>query len=90
MATSQEIIAGTGGFQVISGANATATGQFNSVVVVADCVFSAFAINGTSVMTSKGLTGVTIKAGSFLPSGADNKITTITLTSAGGTVIAYS
>ena len=41
-------------------------------------------------MTSKGLTGVTIKAGSFLPSGADNKITTITLTSAGGTVIAYS
>ena len=90
MATSQEIIAGSGGFQVISGANATATGQFNSVVVVADAVFSAFSINGTSVLSSKGLSGVTIKAGTFLPAGVDNKITTITLTSAGGTVIAYS
>jgi hypothetical protein len=88
MSTSQEIIAGTGGFQILNGASATATGQFNSVVVVADSVFSAFAINGTSVMTTKGLTGVTMKAGSFLPAGADNKITTITLTS--GTVIAYS
>jgi hypothetical protein len=88
MSTSQEIIAGTGGFQVVNGANATLTGQFNSVVVVADAVFSAFAINGTSVLSTKGLSGVTMKAGSFLPAGADNKITTITLTS--GTVIAYS
>jgi hypothetical protein len=87
MATSQEIIAGSGGFQVVTGTG-SATGQFNSVVVIADAVFSAFSINGTSVLSSKGLSGVTIKAGAFLPAGVDNKITTITLTS--GTVIAYS
>lgn len=87
MATSQEIIAGSGGFIVNNTTNAT-TGSFNSVVVVADAVFSAFAINGTSVLSSKGLSGVTIKAGTFLPAGVDNKITSFTLTS--GTVIAYS
>jgi hypothetical protein len=87
MATSQEIIAGSGGFIVNNTTNAT-TGQFNSVVVIADAVFSAFSINGTSVLSSKGLSGVTIKAGAFLPAGVDNKITSFTLSS--GTVIAYS
>jgi len=87
MATSQEIIAGSGGFQVVTGTG-SATGQLNSVVVIADAVFSAFSINGTSVLSSKGLSGVTIKAGAFLPAGVDNKITTFTLSS--GTVIAYS
>jgi hypothetical protein len=87
MSTSQEIIAGTGGFIVNNTTNAT-TGQFNSVVVVADAVFSAFSINGTNVLSIKGMSSVTIKAGAFLPAGADNKITSFTLTS--GTVIAYS
>ena len=87
MSTSQEIIAGTGGFIVNNTTNAT-TGQFNSVVVIADAVFSAFSINGTNVLSIKGMSSVTIKAGTFLPAGADNKITSFTLTS--GTVIAYS
>ena len=87
MATSQEIIAGSGGFIVNNTTNAT-TGQFNSVVVIADAVFSAFSINGTNVLSIKGMSSVTIKAGTFLPAGADNKITSFTLTS--GTVIAYS
>lgn len=87
MATSQEIIAGSGGFIVNNTTNAT-TGQFNSVVVVADTVFASFSINGTNVLTTKGMSGVTIKAGTFLPAGVDNKITAFQLTS--GTVIAYS
>jgi hypothetical protein len=87
MATSQEIIAGSGGFQVVTGTGST-TGQYNSVVVVSDAIFASFSINGTNVLSSKGLSLVTIKAGAFLPAGVDNKITAFQLTS--GTVIAYS
>jgi len=87
MATSQEIIAGSGGFIVNNTTNQT-TGSFNSVVVIADAVFSSFSINGVQQLSNKGMSLVTIKAGTFLPAGVDNKITSFTLTS--GTVIAYS
>lgn len=87
MATSQEIIAGSGGF-IVNATTVQTTGQFNSVVVIADAVFASFSINGTNVLSAKGMSGVTIKAGTFLPAGVDNKITSFTLTS--GTVIAYS
>jgi hypothetical protein len=52
-----------------------------------DCVFTAFAINGVNQMTLKNLTGVTIKAGAYLPTNPGEKITAYTLAS--GSVIEY-
>ena len=86
MATSIEIIAGSGGFKYVGGTSAT-PGYFTAIVVNADAVFSAFVVDGVSVMTERGLSGSTIKAGVYLPAGTDNIITSFTLTS--GSVIAY-
>jgi hypothetical protein len=52
-----------------------------------DCVFTAFAINGVNQMTLKNLTGVTIKAGAYLPTNPNFQITAYTLSS--GSVIEY-
>ena len=88
MATTQEIMAGAGSFEVISTTDAQTGKEYNSLVVNSDAVFSAFKINGVNVLSTKGLSGVTIKAGAYLPAGVTNKITDFTLAS--GTVIAYS
>lgn len=87
MAVALEVIAGTGGFKVVSTTTAETGVEYNSIVVMADAVFSAFAINGTNVLSANGLSGVTIKAGTFLPAGTNGKITAFTLAS--GSVIAY-
>lgn len=87
MAVALEVIAGAGGFKVVSTTTPETGVEYNSIVVMADAVFSAFAIDGVSVLSTNGLSGVTIKAGSFLPAGTNGKITAFTLTS--GSVIAY-
>lgn len=87
MAVALEVIAGAGGFKVVSTTTPETGVEYNSIVVMADAVFSAFAINGTNVLSTNGLSGVTIKAGSFLPAGTNGKITAFTLAS--GSVIAY-
>lgn len=87
MAVALEVIAGAGGFKVVSTTTPETGVEYNSIVVMADAVFSAFAINGDSVLSTNGLSGVTIKAGSFLPAGTNGKITAFTLAS--GSVIAY-
>ena len=84
--TALERMSGAGGFVVYSDTNAH-TDQLESVVVNADAVFTAFEINNANVMTSKGLTGVTIKQGTFLPTDPTFKITKVTLAS--GSVIGY-
>lgn len=87
MAIALEVIAGAGGFKVVSTTSPETGVEYNSIVVMEDCEFSAFAVNGTSVLSANGLSGVTIKAGSFLPAGTNGKITAFTLSS--GSVIAY-
>lgn len=87
MAVALEVIAGSGGFKVVSTTTPETGVEYNSIVVMADAVFSAFAIDGVSVLSTNGLSGVTIKAGSFLPAGTNGKITAFTLAS--GSVIAY-
>ena len=87
MAVALEVIAGAGGFKVVSTTTPETGVEYNSIVVMADAIFSAFAINGVSVLSTNGLSGVTIKAGSFLPAGTNGKITAFTLAS--GSVIAY-
>ena len=87
MAIALEVIAGAGGFKVVSDTTPETGVEYNSIVVMEDCEFSAFSINGTSVLSANGLSGVVIKAGSFLPAGTNGKITAFTLSS--GSVIAY-
>lgn len=88
MATALEVIAGSGSFEVISTTSAQTGKEYNALVVMNDCVFTAFSISGVNVLSTKGLSGVTIKAGTYLPAGVTNKITAFTLSS--GAVIAYS
>ena len=87
MAIALEVIAGAGGFKVVSDTTPETGVEYNSIVVMEDCEFSAFSINGTSVLSESGLSGAIIKAGSFLPAGTNGKITSFTLSS--GSVIAY-
>ena len=87
MAVALEVIAGAGGFKVVSTTTPETGVEYNSIVVMEDAIFSAFAIDGVSVLSTNGLSGVTIKAGSFLPAGTNGKITSFTLAS--GLVIAY-
>ena len=87
MAIALEVIAGAGGFKVVSTTTAQTGAEYNSLVVMNDCVFTAFKVNGVDVLSANGLSGVTIKAGAFLPAGVSNTITDFTLSS--GAVIAY-
>lgn len=87
MAVALEVIAGAGGFKVVSDTTPETGVEYNSIVVMEDAIFSAFSIDGVSVLSTNGLSGVTIKAGSFLPAGTNGKITAFTLAS--GSVIAY-
>ena len=88
MSTALEKISAIGGFGFVNAGTSARTGLFvESIVVMTDCVFTAFAINGVNVMTTKGITGVTITAGTYLPTDPGVKITAYTLSS--GSVIEY-
>ena len=87
MSTSLEKIAGQGGFDIISDTSAHTSLDYESIVVNSACVFSALEINDISVLASKGLSGVTILAGMYLPTNPNFKITKITLAS--GSIICY-
>lgn len=86
MATGIEKISGIGGFQMITGTDAV-TGQWESLVVNADAVLTALEINSVDVFSAKGLSGVTLTAGMYLPTDPNLKITKVTLAS--GSLIAY-
>lgn len=87
MSTALEKISGNGGFYANAGTGARTGLQVESLVVMTDCVFTAFAIGGVNQMTLKNLTGTTIKAGTYLPTNPGEKITAYTLAS--GSVIEY-
>ena len=87
MSTGIERLSGTGGFIIVSTTGAQTVDTVESIYVMTDAVFTVFKINDVDMMTTKGLTGVTIKAGTWLPSDATFKITAFTLAS--GTVVKY-
>lgn len=87
MSTALEKISGNGGFYANAGTGARTSLEVESIVVMTDCVFTAFAIGGVNQMTLKNLTGTTIKAGSYLPTNPGQQITAYTLAS--GSVIEY-
>jgi len=84
--TGIERISGQGGFTMITGTDAV-IGQFESLVVNTEAVISALEINGSTVLAAKGLSGVTLAVGMYLPTDPGFKITKVTLAS--GSLIAY-
>jgi hypothetical protein len=88
MSTALEFMSGYTGCKVISNTSAN-TGRFQGFVINADAVVSACLDEaGASLMTSIGLTGVTLKQGTFISVSEDKFISSITLTS--GSIVAYN
>lgn len=80
--------AGYTGCKVISNTSAN-TGQFRGFVVNADAVVSAILDqSGASILSSLGLSGVTLKQGAFISVQDGTYISSITLSS--GSIIAYN
>lgn len=81
-------MSGFTGCKVISNTSAN-TGRFQGFVVNADAVVSAcLDENSATLMTSIGLTGVTLKQGTFISVQEGKFISSITLTS--GSIVAYN
>jgi hypothetical protein len=65
------------------------TGAFRGFIVNADAVVSAILDkSGASLLSSLGLSGVTLKQGIYIAVSEDNQISSITLTS--GSVVMYN
>lgn len=80
--------AGYTGCKVVSNTSAN-TGIYRAFVVNADCVVSAILDQASaSLMTSLGLSGVTLKQGTFICVPDGTYISSITLTS--GSVVMYN
>ena len=86
MSTSTDIIAGGGSFQRHGTGTATSV-SYNAVIPQEDTVFTSFSINGTNVLSARGMSGVTFKQGAYLPAGNGLKITGFVISS--GSVIGY-
>jgi hypothetical protein len=88
MSTSLEFISGFTGCKVISNTSAN-TGRFQGFVVNADAVVSAILDeNSASLLSTIGLSGVTLKQGTFISVQEGKYISSITLTS--GSIVAYN
>ena len=88
MSTSLEFMSGFTGCKVISNTSAN-TGRFQGFVVNADAVVSAcLDENSASLMTTIGLTGVTLRQGTFISVQEGKYISSITLAS--GSIVAYN
>ena len=88
MSTSLEFMSGFTGCKVISNTSAN-TGRFQGFVVNADAVVSAILDeNAASLLSDIGLSGVTLKQGTFISVAEGKFITSITLAS--GSIVAYN
>ena len=88
MSSSNSFSAGFTGCKVISNTSAN-TGVFRGFVVNEDAVVSAILDSGSnSILSSLGLSGVTLKSGAFISVADGEFISSITLTS--GSIIAYN
>jgi len=88
MSTSLEFMSGFTGCKVISNTSAN-TGRFQGFVVNEDSVVSAILDeNASSILSTIGLSGVTLKQGTFISVQEGKYISSITLTS--GSIVAYN
>tara|TARA_R110000782_G_scaffold55565_1_gene116951 strand:- start:1004 stop:1315 length:312 start_codon:yes stop_codon:yes gene_type:complete len=83
-------VSGTGGFKYLAITTAHTGLSGYAIVCNTDCIFSVFGVDGTDTISGKGdphgLSGKTIKAGSYLPVAEGSAITSITM-SAGDCLI---
>ena len=86
--SSNSFSAGYSGCKVISNTSAN-TGSFRGFIVNDDAVVSAILDkDGASLMTSLGLSGVTLKSGAFISMPEEKHISSITLAS--GSIVVYN
>jgi hypothetical protein len=86
MSTSTDIIAGGNAFKRYASGTATLTNH-NALVCQEDTVFTSFSVDGTNVLSARGMSGVTFKQGAYLPAGNSATITGFVISS--GSVIGY-
>ena len=88
MSSATEFMSGFTGCKVISGTSAN-TGRWQGFVINEDATFTeALDKAASSVMTSLGLTGVTLKQGTFISLPEGDYFSSITL--ATGSIVAYN
>jgi hypothetical protein len=86
MSNSTSVIAGSNGFK--RHASGTVTGvAYDAVIPQEDTVFTSFSVNGTNVLSDRGMSGVTFKQGAYLSAGSGLQITGFVTSS--GSVIGY-
>jgi len=86
MSSSTDIIAGGAAFIRYGSGTQTLTNH-NALVVQEDTVFTSFSVDGTNVLTTRGMSAVTFKQGAYLPAGNASTITGFVISS--GSVIGY-
>lgn len=86
MSNSTSIIAGGDGFKYHATGTVTGVG-YSALVVQEDTVFTSFSVDGTNVLSTRGLSAVTLQQGAYLPAGGSSKITGFVISA--GSVIGY-
>ena len=71
----------TGGFKMLTGTGDHTSLTGYAIVANTDTVFTVFTVDGTSKLSDYGLSGVTVKAGTYLPVPKGSQITAITMAS---------
>ena len=74
-------VSGTGGFKMLTGTGAHTTLSGYAIVANTDTVFTVFNIDGVVKLADFGLSGITVKAGAYLPVPEGSVITDITMAS---------
>jgi len=74
-------VSATGGFKMLTGTGAHASLSGYAIVTNTDTVFTKFNIDGVLKLADLGLTGITVKAGAYLPVPEGSSITSITMSS---------
>ena len=86
MSSSTDIIAGGNAF-VRYGTGTQTLKNHSALVCQEDTVFTSFSVDGTNVLTTRGMSAVTFKQGAYLPAGNSSTITGFVISS--GSVIGY-
>jgi len=81
-------VSGTGGFKILTGTGAHASLSGYAIVANTDTVFAVFNIDGSEKLVDLGLSGITVKAGAYLPVPEGSVITDIKMSS--GDCIIYN
>ena len=86
MSSSTHIIDGGAAFIRYGSGTQTLTNH-NALVCPEVRVFTSFSVDGTNVLSARGMSGVTFKQGAYLPAGNSATITGFVISS--GSVIGY-